>query len=305
MTLLKGHAGQGPRMAFSLLELVAVIAILALLTGLLLAAVQKVRASAAKARCQNQIRQLGLALHQFHDANHVFPPGVSSESPKEPFPFMSWSTRLLPYLEQQALWEAAVKAYQLDRNFLNNPPHTCLNTPVIHFACPSDERVRLVLSISKDCSQRALTSYLGVNGYDARRGDGVLFLDSHISLSDVTDGTSNTLAVGERPPSADFVFGWWYAGWGQDKDGEADMVLGARTSFRTTFGRRCDDPGPFFFQDGRFDNQCDAFHFWSPHPGGANFLLCDGSVRFIRYSANSILPALASRAGGETDSVPD
>jgi prepilin-type processing-associated H-X9-DG protein len=101
------------------------------------------------------------------------------------------------------------------------------------------------------------------------------------------------------------MLGWWYAGWGQDKDGEADAVLGIRTkNKRSPWGRSC-PIGPYHYTAGRFDNQCDAFHFWSPHPGGANFLFVDGSVRFLRYEADPILPALATRAGGESVAVPD
>jgi prepilin-type processing-associated H-X9-DG protein len=81
------------------------------------------------------------------------------------------------------------------------------------------------------------------------------------------------------------------------------MLLGVRTINNGTYGEGCPD-GPFDFQPGSFGNQCDAFHFWSPHSGGANFLLCDGSVRFLKYSANRIIPALASRAGGEAVQVP-
>ena len=137
----------------------------------------------------------------------------------------------------------------------------------------------------------------------AAYGDGVLYLGSTTRLSDVTDGTSNTLAVGEWPPSRDLILGWWYAGWGQDKDGEGDMLLGARTRNHSEYGRGC-PAGPFDFKAGSFDDQCDAFHFWSPHPGGANFAFADGSVRFLNYSADSILPALATRAGGEAVNLP-
>jgi prepilin-type processing-associated H-X9-DG protein len=110
-----------------------------------------------------------------------------------------------------------------------------------------------------------------------------------------------TLAVGERPPSAELDFGWWYAGWGQAKDGSADMVLGVRE--RNVIGQYC-PPGPYMFVPAKLADQCAMFHFWSPHPNGANFLFADGSVRFLSYSADSILPALATRAGGETVTLP-
>jgi prepilin-type processing-associated H-X9-DG protein len=129
-------------------------------------------------------------------------------------------------------------------------------------------------------------------------------MGSEHPLNDITDGTSNTLLIGERPPSADLRFGWWYAGWGQDKDGECDGVLGARTEPRPGLFTNCDGT-PERFQPGRFENQCDMFHFWSPHAGGANFTFADGSVRFLSYSADDILPALATRAGGEAVAVPE
>jgi prepilin-type processing-associated H-X9-DG protein len=133
----------------------------------------------------------------------------------------------------------------------------------------------------------------------------VLFLDSHVRLADITDGTSCTLMAGERPPSADCWYGWWYAGYGQAGTGSADMLLGARErNLGGPYVSSC-PPGPYRFQAGRVENQCDLFHFWSLHPGGAHFLFADGSVRFLAYSAADILPALATRAGGEAVSLPD
>jgi prepilin-type N-terminal cleavage/methylation domain-containing protein/prepilin-type processing-associated H-X9-DG protein len=292
------------RRAFTLLELLVVIALLGLVAGLLLAGVQKVRTASERTRCQDQLKQIGLALHHYHDSAGRLPAGVSGERPAEPAPFLSWCARLLPYLEEEALWRQAMAAFRQDRDFLHDPPHECLRTPVRHFACPADPRVRIAQVAGREKALRAFTSYLGVNGYSAAYNDGVLYLDSKTTFADVRDGLSNTLAVGERPPSKDLILGWWYAGWGQDKDGEGDTLLGARTTNRSEYGRGC-PAGPFDFQAGQFDDQCDAFHFWSPHAGGAHFLFADGSVRFLRYSANPIIPALASRAGGEKDVVPD
>jgi len=291
------------RSAFTLIELLVVIAITALVIGLSLGVVQKVRESATRAQCQNNMKQIGLALHHYHEAAGHLPAGVTGERPGEPMPFVSWCARLLPSLEQGALWDETVQAFKQDADFLHDPPHSGLKTTVRHFTCPSDGRVRTARLVGKEQLPRAFTSYLGVNGYHASYSDGLFYVDSRIRFADITDGTSNTLAIGERPPSKDLILGWWYAGWGQDKDGEGDMLLGVRTRVNSIYGSGCPD-GPNDFKPGSFDNQCDAFHFWSPHSGGANFLLADGSVRFIRYSANSIMPTLASRAGGEAESVP-
>ncbi len=152
----------------------------------------------------------------------------------------------------------------------------------------------------------AFTSYLGVAGRDAATTrDGLLFQDSLTRLTDVPDGTSNTLLIGERPPSHDFQFGWWYAGVGQQLTGSADLLLGVREPNLQPIvsGSTC-GPGRYpFSAASSFNDPCGMFHFWSPHSGGANFAFADGSVQFIRYTANDIMPALATRAGGESISL--
>lgn len=293
--------GPRNRRGFTFIELLVVIAIIGVLLGLLLSAVQRVRYSAYRTECINNLRQMGLALHGYHDAHGSLPPGCSYRDGLDPYPHMSWQTRILPFLEQQALWEQAQKAFAEDRWFENVPPHFGFVTFVRLYFCPADAR-----SFASDGFLRAApTSYLGNEGIDLYTRNGVLYLDSQVSIADVTDGTSNTLAVGERPPSAQRNFGWWYAGWGQDKGGSGDSVLGARERNVSSEGAGC-PPGPYLFGPGRFQNQCDAFHFWSPHTGGgAHFLLVDGSVHFLSYSADPILPALATRSGGEAVSLAD
>ncbi len=124
-------------------------------------------------------------------------------------------------------------------------------------------------------------------------------------LGDITDGTSHTLMAGERPPSSDNSLGWWYAGTGQSQDGSADMVLGVNERcVSPTYISQC-PPGPYAFGPGRSSNPCDAFHYWSLHFGGAHFLFADGSVHFLAYAAAPLMPALATRSGGEAVSPPD
>lgn len=283
--------------AYTLIELVVVVAIIAIIIGLTLPAVQRVRDVSFRSECSNKLHQIGLALHNYHDLHSVLPPGVSFNDGKDPNPFMSWNTRLLPFLERQTEWSQALQAFAQDPRFMKIPPHSLFATVMPPFACPAERRT---LELSQRISLKvAFTAYLGVEGINQTTRDGVLYLDSNVRLGDVTDGTSNTLMVGERPPSPDEALGWWYGGEGQNKDGDGDMVLGVRSVVASVYGTGCPWNQPFHFQAGSPSNQCDSFHFWSRHIGGAHFLFADGSVRFLRYSADTILPALATRSGGE------
>ncbi|MCI0640895.1 MAG: DUF1559 domain-containing protein [Gemmataceae bacterium] len=291
---LKNVIAPHSRRAFSLIELLVVIAIIGILVSLTLPAVQKVRGAASRSICQNNLKQIALALHGYHDAFRHFPPGVSSPTQDPAFPYLSWNARLLPYLEQKPLSEQIRLAFAVDRDFRRIPPHLHRETVVPVFSCPSDPRG--LASSTKLGFQVAFTSYLGVQGLNLFDASGMLFLDSKTKIANVFDGTSNTLIVGERPHSSDERYGWWYAGWGQNKDGSGEMILGVRE--KNVAEPTCWS-GPYAFGRGGIHNLCDVFHFWSLHDGGALFLFADGSVRFLMYQADSILPALSSRAGGE------
>jgi prepilin-type N-terminal cleavage/methylation domain-containing protein/prepilin-type processing-associated H-X9-DG protein len=293
------------RRGFTLIELLVVIAIIGVLIALLLPAVQRVRDAADKAHCQNNLKQIGLAAHQYHDARKVFPEGMRWRNGRDPWRMMSWLTQLLPYVEQNNLWTTTQRAYRVSPNALDNPPHVGLATVIPTFVCPSDGRAAQVQTAQRENLQVALTCYLGVSGVTSLTHDGMLYRDSRVRIADVTDGTSNTLLAGERPPSTDFQFGWWYAGAGQRFTGSADMVLGVREENMLLVTAGSCPPGAYSFAPGSFGNQCDMFHFWSPHRGGANFLFADGSVRFLTYPATPLLPSLATRAGGEVAEFAD
>jgi prepilin-type N-terminal cleavage/methylation domain-containing protein/prepilin-type processing-associated H-X9-DG protein len=286
-----------PRRAFTLIELLVVLAILGVFLAILLPAVQKARAAVARISCANKLRQIGLALHLHHDAHGALPPGVSFDGGASPQPFLSWNARLLPFLEQEPAWAEAVAAFSADRDFLSPPHKAGRSRAMPPFACPADPRAGVTQMLLPGFPI-AFTSYLGVEGMDQRSKDGLLYLDSSIRFQDITDGASNTLMAGERPPSPDGRLGWWYAGWGQDRDGSAEMVLGVAEKVGPGRFDACPD-APYAYAPGDPANLCDSFHFWSYHSGGANFLFADGGVRFLPYSAGGLLPALATRAGGE------
>jgi prepilin-type N-terminal cleavage/methylation domain-containing protein/prepilin-type processing-associated H-X9-DG protein len=292
------------RRALSLLELLVVIAIVAVLAGLVLPAVHRVRDAAYRVECGNHLRQIGLALHNYHDLQRALPPGMRHRP--DQYPFLAWSARLLPYLEQPAAWTLTQQDYASGRNFDGEPPHRGLSTIMPIFLCPADGRTDTV--VQPENIAAAFTFFLGVEGTRPGRNDGVLFANSDIRFHDITDGTSVTLMVGERPPAPDetgnFRYGWWYAGAGQRMSGSVDFLLGVRETNRNFRTPTC-PRGPYFFSPGDIENPCDMFHFWSRHLGGAHFLFCDGSVRFLAYSADPVMPALATRAGGEAVTPPD
>jgi type II secretory pathway pseudopilin PulG len=330
------------RMAFTLSELLVVIAILAILIALLLPAIWKVRATEARLGCAGNLKQLGLALHNYEDIHGAFPPacciggpwppdrGLGYYTPPFNVPpnpylnyrygqqFFTFITRILPQLEQDEIYS------RIDWNawpWFQGTPGNYLNAvPLKIVQCPSDPRARQLwtsdsgegaaMSALHRSNQRglssqyaaALTSYLAVNGTNQLRYDGVLHVNGRVRLTSITDGTSNTVMVGERPASPDLFWGWWFAGIGEwPWFGAPDVVLGVE-EIDVNIPPQTEYSAHEFYRCGDLNdpNYYHRWHHWSTHASGGNWLLSDGSVRFITYAAGkTVLPALATRSGGE------
>lgn len=340
---------------FTLVELLVVIAIIGILVGLLLPAVQAAREAARRTQCVNNLKQQALGLHMHHDAFKRFPSahqhGVTASGGnwyssfqrkpapgglQPPFPsgtrypaegpFWSWITRIAPFMEfGNQTNRFNIKGwpwFNLDANGVNL--EAVINPT---FSCPSDIRGGQLDS----SGQYALTSYLGVSGTnqfaEAGGQDGMLYINSGVKMGHISDGTSNTLMVGERPPSNNLDYGWQWAGAGDFPHfGAADVVLGVHERPGSGCGGNCTPSNvmtsqPDFFRPGTVNDPDDLhrYHFWSLHPGGANWALADGSVRFISYSAAgpwvdtvanptiqpTVVQALATANKGEVAAVPE
>jgi prepilin-type N-terminal cleavage/methylation domain-containing protein/prepilin-type processing-associated H-X9-DG protein len=291
------------RRGFTLIELLVVIAIIAVLIGLLLPAVQKVREAAARIKCGNNLKQLALGMHNYVSAYGRFPPGFDTP-PNLPYPqyfnaSWAWSTYLLPYVEQDNLYRAM--NVQPGVNRFGNGVETCyptdvpgqLSTTVLKvFRCPSDTGS----DINVNRNGHATSNYRGVAGpytylYITENMDfgGVYFQNSKIRMDDITDGTSNTLAVGEC--KYDTQSGQLACIWA----GMTGWVAPGAVSGTV----RISDVMWYVDDAAAQINGTAPQAFSSRHPGGAMFGFCDGSVRFFHdHDDPSNLRYLAGRADG-------
>ncbi|MER3416442.1 MAG: hypothetical protein C4297_09560 [Gemmataceae bacterium] len=314
----KWHSG------FTLIELLVVIAIIAILIGLLLPAVQKVREAASRMRCANNLKQIGIAIHSFHDEYKRFPTGgwdwwygISYDQgrPREvPWQTVGWLYQILPYLEQRDLY------FTVSNDAWTNPGPVS-RTPINTYFCPSRR------SPQKSPNGRALNDYASAiygfkrftgdidpfwwgDGYDhqgiivrTHRGDfnaaiaqlnagNPPFVGPKITYSNITDGSSQTLMIGEKwiRPDRYLTNDWmddqgWLCGW------DPDIVR------MTAIPLRKDHNGPFNYG---IDEWRQGFGFGGAHPAGMNGLMGDGSVRNFRYTIDEWI---WWRVGGRNDGV--
>ncbi len=326
------------RYAFTLIELLVVIAIIAVLLGLLLPAVQKVREAAARLRCKNNLKQIGLALHNYHDSLQSFPPGylsgVGTGGPANDLgPGWGWAALLLPYLEQDNLYRQI--NFALDIRHPANAAARTVRLPV--YLCPSDPgREIFTVDLRNDPMpdystpltdaggnpvQVAHSNYVGVFGSPEITPDpgfllaaapargparqGMFFRNSRVRITDVTDGTSSTLFVGER--SSNLASAAWAGAvtGGQVPPRQPDRFgYGPEGAPVLTLGHTGGPEDVPPHTPNAAVNHVDDF--WSRHAQGVNFLFVDGSVRNINDAISpAVWWALGTRAGGEVAELPD
>lgn len=301
------------RRGFTLIELLVVIAIIAILIALLLPAVQQAREAARRSQCKNNLKQLGLALHNYHDVHNTFPQGTSvtwnGNNVVGNEGAWGWTVAIMPFIDQAPLFN------NLDVNNrrlfdviqaigANNSVLDQTFPPLPAFQCPSDsagERLETARRNQFDTAgigtgwKPPASNYIGMHGgiqadlqvpdnLNDRKPGGVLYTGSKVKFRDIKDGTSNTIAVGERNEFCGA--GSWLG---------ARNAAGGGTHGNDYHLGRIWRPINFA-QNGGEDNCTDGFS--SAHEGGAQFLMCDGAVRFISENIDFNNSTITSVNGG-------
>jgi prepilin-type N-terminal cleavage/methylation domain-containing protein/prepilin-type processing-associated H-X9-DG protein len=309
---------------FTLIELLVVIAIIAVLIALLLPAVQAAREAARRVQCMNNLKQVGLALHNYLSALDVFPPGILSKPDRSTGdntgPGWGWAAMILPQLEQPAIFNAI--NFGLPIEVAAN--QTARLSQINSFFCPSDAPFVPQFTVVDTTAAAgpppipgnpicdvAASNYVGSFGkgdvsslypYSPTddppgrdNGEGLLFRNRSVRIAEITDGTSQTFAVGER--SQHLSRSSWTGAITNAAVPLTDMQ--AVTGFdpesgdALVLGHTGEDRGPNSVRP-------HADQFWSRHPGGAQFVMGDGSVKFIKEQVGFVIfQALATRRGGE------
>jgi prepilin-type N-terminal cleavage/methylation domain-containing protein/prepilin-type processing-associated H-X9-DG protein len=314
------------RHGFTLIELLVVIAIIGVLISLLLPAVQKIREAANRTKCLNNLHQITIAAHLYHDNWECFPPAYIYDDPKKPrktlaprfnhrpppssfrlpnAPGWGWAAMLLPYIEQQNL--ANLIDYKLPVEATSMLDHR--STILSIYVCPSDRNTGLFTVkwyYGQDLAQAATNSYAACYGWGDTIathpdfGNGVFYRNSRVRIADITDGTSNTFMIGER--GAFFTQTPWA---GVMTGGTARTTPGAPVFVSIV------DPAPVMVMArvGRKtlnDPYSEPYDFFTPHTGRGAFAFADGSVRLLGTNTDlEVFQALATRNGGENISNSD
>ena len=306
---------------FTLIELLVVIAIIAILVALLLPAVQQAREAARRTQCKNNLKQIGLALHNYHDIYNTFPPGYTSRmvtamqpASADAGPGYAWAFAIMPQIDQSNL-TASVNT-QLDASA---PANMATVSPLTlnSFLCPTDPAPPTFDVVDGSGATLTLPSsnYVGIVGYNnvtamPGQGSGVFYRNSRVRFRDITDGTSNTICVGERKATHKFnnvaiavnANSTWYAAipgvmrpagmmsMPMMQEGPGSMVLG-HVGQAPMMGMPAMQRTP--------NTTNHIVHFSSSHVGGVQFLLCDGSTHFISENIDyATFRNLGERADG-------
>jgi len=292
------------RSGFTLVELLVVIAIIGILISLLLPAVQAAREAARRCSCCNNLKQVGLALHMYHDTNKQLPAGWVGYDPSTRLPHWfglpgwGWGAKILPYMEQGSLYKSAVH-FELP---ITDPANAGARVfPITTFRCPSDTGQKSFVLEGGEVYvgpgsftpvELATGNYIGMFGtvdiHDVCpgpggrcEGNGTFFLNRGLRFSDITDGLSQTLFVGER--SSKLAPSTWVG-----------VVTGGLHGPARVVGAAAYPPNSEEIPEYYFHN------FSSFHPNGTHFLSADGSVRLIPETIDmAAYHALATRSAGD------
>jgi prepilin-type N-terminal cleavage/methylation domain-containing protein len=303
---------------FTLIELLVVIAIIGILIALLLPAVQKIREAAARLKCQNNLKQIGLALHNYHDANGRFPPGQFNPIARDMFPYnrACWELVLLPYIEQDPLYRSIDNYLTVQRG-----PYACWApdawTPIASLICPTDPTSPKNLTAGartpqdRNLAQGFHGNYVlcggstvfnppgDANGFNL---NGLFYPLSKTRITDISDGASNTLmgseliVVPDSDPYNHDLRGRYYNTW------QGNVLFTTLQPPNTPVGDQSNycRPGVIPQAPCILSGSNVAQYARSYHTGGVNAMLGDGSVRFIQNGINlGVYRALGTRNGGE------
>jgi prepilin-type N-terminal cleavage/methylation domain-containing protein/prepilin-type processing-associated H-X9-DG protein len=268
----------GRRRGFTLIELLVVIAIIAVLIGLLLPAIQKVREAAGRVRCQNNLKQLGLALHAYHDANGLLPSGATRATTPATNKW-GWGAFILPYIEQGTLYAQLNPPGAYDPASPAMPAPTATNglqTKISTYLCPSDPNDT---AVNTDFQSYGKSNYVAIVGVLDQVGN---IGREHWTLPAIPDGTSNTFMIGERESVKGLAAIW--AGQTTQTGGANRSITNWHPNTPWPGDRPCCGGDSTNGMPGEIPGRdpCLRLNITSQHIGGVNFLFCDGAVHFIK-----------------------